>query len=347
MSWLVFATLSTAQPPTAAGRPVSGQELLAWIEAERFAEAETVLRQRLARGGGAPPVHFLLGKVLLAQFRFVEAEAELERAVSLRADRDLWYHALATARVEQGRFHAAAAALDQALSLVPRPETHYDRAICALAMGEFDLARAELERALALAPDHPRAHFQLGVLASDLGDDAQARTRLTRALELAPDHLEARYRLGLVHRKLGEPEKAIDLLRPVIEAIPGHAGALYNLALALRAVGQGTEARQRLTEFRRVSRRDDLIDNQLQYLQLHPTAVTPRVDVAKLLLEAGRNEEAREQLEAARRLQPEKAEVHHWLAEAYQRLGQPVAAEQARRAARRLATEPSPNGGPP
>ena len=317
------------------GQQVSGQQVLAWIEAERYSEAEAALRARLSATPGAPAVRFLLGKVLLAQFRFAEAELELEKAVALRGDRELWHHALATARAEQGQCQGALEALDRALALVDRPELRYDKAMCALTIGDFALAQGELERALALAPDHPRAHDQLGRLHSSLGNDVRARELLDRAVTLAPDNLDARYHLGLVTRRLGDSAAAIPQFESVVEVVPGHAGALYNLALALRSVGRGREARARLESFREVSRRDDLIDNQLQYIQLHPTETAPRLSAARLLLEAGRHDEARQQLEAARLLEPGESAVHLLLVEVYERLGQPVAAEQARRAAQR------------
>ncbi len=313
------------------------QEVLVAIDAGRFDDAESLLRRHLADGGKGPAVHFLLGEVLMQQYRPAEAEEPLRRAVAGRADRPRWHHRLAVCLAQQGQCRAALPWLDRAIALESTPERLFDRAQCQLAGGHFQDAEADLLAVVDTAPDHHRGWFELGLLAKDRGDDALAQQRFHRALSLDPENIEAGYQTALSSLAMGQPEAAIDGLRRVLQKIPGHTGAVYNLGRALQSNGQTQDSREVLAEFRRLSQRQDLLDNHLQFLQLHATDIDARLNSGKLLLSMGRVDEAIGHLEIARQLAPEHLPTHRLLVEAYGLTGRSTEAYQAQRDVERLA----------
>lgn len=316
------------------------QRVLSAIDAGRFSDAEAMLRQHLENGGQGPAVHFLLGEVLMRQYRPAEAEAPLRRAIEGRADRPRWLHRLAVCLAQQGQCQAALPWLDRAIVLESTPERRFDRGLCHLAGGHFEAAEVDFSAVTDAAPDHARGWFELGLLARDRGDDSLAYQRFQRALDLDPDNIEARYHAALAALATGRPEEGIDGLRRLRQQVPGHTGATYNLGRALQAGGQVAESREVLTEFRQLSQRDDLLDNHLQFVQLHPTDVDSRLDSSRLLLAMGRIGEAITHLEIARQLAPQRPETHQLLAQAYGSSGRAAEALGARREAERLAANP-------
>jgi tetratricopeptide (TPR) repeat protein len=337
---LTLAPALSAQEPTAAepgktaGR-VSGAEaanrVVQMIEAGRLDDAERILRHNLEAGRRGPAVRYLLGVTLLRRFHFAEAEEQLRAAVAARPDRHRWLHDLAVSLLEQGRCAAALEVLDRAIALEPLPRYHYNKAMCALNVGDFELAERELGAVLAQLPQNPGALFHLGVLAADRGDAAGARGLFRAAVALQPDHLEAWFRLGLAELAAGDPGAAVAAFRKVLQEVPEHAGATYNLGRALITAGEVEKGREKLLDFRELSRRQERIENHLQYVHLDPTDADARLAAGRLLLAAGRDQEAQEQLEAARRLEPERAEVHLLLAGLYERQGKGQEALLARR----------------
>lgn len=313
------------------------QEVLQAIDDGRFGDAESSLRQHLQAGGQGPVVHYLLGEVLLQQYRPAEAEEYLRRAVDGRADRPRWLHRLAVCLAQQGQCRAALPWLDRAISLESTPERLFDRAQCQLAGGYFRRAEADLLTVVEATPDHARGWFELGLLARDRGDSTLAHQRFQRSLALDPENIEARYQVALSSLATGQTDQGIDILRRLLQDIPGHTGAAYNLGRALQAQGQTQESRDVLTTFRLLSQRQDLLDNHLQFLQLHPTDIDGRLDSSRLLLAMGRVDDAIEHLEIARRLAPQRRQIHQLLSEAYGLSGRADEARRAKRDAERSA----------
>jgi Flp pilus assembly protein TadD len=77
-----------------------------------------------------------------------------------------------------------------------------------LRSGDFDEARAHLERAVEIAPSEASYHLLLGLLFFHRGDLFEARQRVDRALEIAPGLAEARELSGDIHYQHGSLEQA-------------------------------------------------------------------------------------------------------------------------------------------
>jgi tetratricopeptide (TPR) repeat protein len=80
--------------------------------------------------------------------------------------------------------------------LTPRAKKELDAALAALNRNDLKEARARLEQAQKLAPNHPDVVYLLGVLTMREGNRQEARTLLERAASLDPKHNGALVALG-------------------------------------------------------------------------------------------------------------------------------------------------------
>lgn len=112
----------------------------------------------------------------------------------------------------------------------------------ALAAGDLTKAEAQLRRAVdAKAPDW-HVHSALGVTLAASGRLHEARKELERALALAPEHPSVLNNLALAYALDGKPADAERLMRRAAAASDAKR-ARNNLALLLAAKGQPSEAR--------------------------------------------------------------------------------------------------------
>lgn len=170
-----------------------------------------------------PEALLRLASGLRSAGRAVEAATAYRRLLALRPDlTDSWYN-LALMERRAGRFEAALAAYDEALKrgVTGPEEVHLNRGvILADDLGRSDLARVELEAALALVPDYLPALLNLGNLHEDLGERDAARDAYARALAVDPDQAVALARLAGLSRPSGMDDPVFARLRQALE-LPG------------------------------------------------------------------------------------------------------------------------------
>ena len=97
-------------------------------------------------------------------------------------------------------------------------------------------AAAALERALALAPDHPHARFELGAARLEANEFGPAAEAFERHLARAPEDADAHLNLGRCRLAAGEPERALAPLERAHAAL-GTARSALALATARRDAG--------------------------------------------------------------------------------------------------------------
>ncbi|MDO9586430.1 MAG: sulfotransferase [Brevundimonas sp.] len=186
---------------------------------------------------------------LRAAGRAEEAAQAYRRLLAIRPDLpDSWFN-LALMERQSGRFEAALAAYDEALKRgVSGPEEAWlNRGVIhADDLGRPDLALADLEAALAIAPDWLPALLNLGNLHEDMGRREAAAEVYARALAVAPGHPVALARAAGLARLTGPDDPVIAGLRAAVDqpGLPAEDRAELGFALgrALDQVGKYDEA---------------------------------------------------------------------------------------------------------
>lgn len=152
-------------------------------------------------------------------------EAELVRTLNLKQARNDLLGLQAMLRVDPDDYRS-----------------HTDLAARYLTLGQRELARQHLDRALALAPEHPTAHYNLGSLLVAEGDAAGAIDAFREAVALRPRYAAAHNNLGALLAATGSLDDAIVYYRLALQFGTRDASAHYNLANALLSTGDIEEA---------------------------------------------------------------------------------------------------------
>lgn len=183
-----------------------------------------------------------------------------------------------------------------------------------LEAGDLNEAVAELSRAVSLDPKLSQAHSLLAVALDRKGLRERAQDSYARAVEVDESDPQALNNLGYSLYVSGNYRAAVERLKRAARLAPSDERVLNNLALAQCRLGKYDDAYK---NFARAG-----------------GEYKGRVNVAALLVRAGREEKAIEHLEEARRLQPEAPGVLQQLADLYDRHGRRQQAEEARAALR-------------
>ncbi len=184
----------------------------------------------------------VLASRLRAAGRADEAAQAYRQLLAVRPDLpDSWFN-LALMERQSGRFEAALNAYDEALKRgVSGPEEAWlNRGVIhADDLGRPDLAQADLEAALAAAPDWLPALLNLGNLYEDMGRREAAAEAYARALAVTPGHPVALARSAGLARLSGPDDPVIGALRAAVGRPGQPAGDRAELGFALgRALDQ-------------------------------------------------------------------------------------------------------------
>ncbi len=152
--------------------------------------------------------------------------------------------------------------------------------------GDLAAAQADLERAVALAPEDPLAWTALGGVQAAAGDTA-ARGSYARALALDPGHTPAALGLGQVLVTMREPELALVPLRRALVA-PDSAAAHDALGVALLMTGDADRAFYHLQ----------------RAIAIDPQRATFRLHLGLALADAGREAAAAAAIDSALAVDP-------------------------------------------
>lgn len=228
-----------------------------------------------------------------------EAVADYRRALELAPEDRAVRLALAKTLARAHRSAEAAEQYIQELSRRPEDaEAQIGLAGCRIEQGRFAEAAALLGPLLAAGEPPARALALRGRAALELGDPAAAERFLARAVELAPDDAEA----------------------------------LYQLTQALRAQDRAEEA-NRLTPRLEALRRDlARIEALIRAIDIHPDDPAPRHEAGLLALRLGHADDGVSWLLSAVRLPGDHRASHAALADHFERVGDPRAAEHRHRA---------------
>jgi Flp pilus assembly protein TadD len=141
--------------------------------------------------------------------------------------------------LDQERYEEGIALLVVITKSAPQLTTaHIDLGIAYGRVGDLELARASLERALELNPRHPVAHNELGIVYRRTGRFEEARQSYEMALEVYPDFHFARRNLAILcDVYLRDASCAIEHYELYTQAVPSdEAAAMWVADLRNRAI---------------------------------------------------------------------------------------------------------------
>ncbi|HEY0101476.1 MAG TPA: tetratricopeptide repeat protein [Pyrinomonadaceae bacterium] len=210
-------------------------------------------------------------------------------------------------RVEDSRTASAESHTDEggtARDYLARGRTRLDE-------GRLNEAIRELSRAVSLDARLSEAHNLLAVAYDRKGLPERARESFARALDHEPD-AQTLNNLGYSLYLSGNYRAAISRLKRAAKLAPADERIWNNLALAQCRLGK--------------------YDDAYKSFARSGGEYQGRLNVAAMLERAGREDQAIEHYEAARRVQPQSEFVLRRLVELYARNGQGERAEQTRRA---------------
>jgi tetratricopeptide (TPR) repeat protein len=145
-----------------------------------------------------------------------------------------------------GDIQVAAQYTDMALAIEPSADRYYQRALDSLRLRQTEAGRANLEKAMALAPANPEYALQLAYLHKQAGGAAEAIPLFEKALELDPERTGVYADLAYANAETGRNQQAIAWFHKAIDdriattgAEQGSDARLYGMRQQVRAMTQG------------------------------------------------------------------------------------------------------------
>jgi tetratricopeptide (TPR) repeat protein len=124
----------------------------------------------------------------------------------------------------------------------PAAMTLFEQAAASMAGGDFVDAELRFKEFLLQYPEYPGAHVNLAIIHSSNGNDEAARASIDAALALAPDHAAALNQLGMLLRRNGKFLEAEAAYLKAVTVSPEYALAHYNLGVLNELYLQRLEA---------------------------------------------------------------------------------------------------------
>jgi predicted O-linked N-acetylglucosamine transferase (SPINDLY family) len=235
--------------------------------AGRFADAETLYREVIARRPDHGDAKYLLSVLAMQSDRLELARELLESATQLEPDKPAFRVNLGEVYRRRGKLGRATESFVRALAKKPDlAEAHFNLALALEDHGEFAAARDCFERALQLKPDSsqfqsrlaqttaqapppralPKGRESLCFLVAqtflDCDQLEDAAKWYERAVDVTPKSAIAHNGLGVAREKQGLLDDAMASFRRAIDLDPRFGMARMNLAMALGNSGRVGEA---------------------------------------------------------------------------------------------------------
>lgn len=140
--------------------------------------------------------------------------------------------------------------MDRAIGLAPARAYLYEtRATYRIDLRQFELARADLDRDIALS-DRPYARFMRGLVACQMGEFAQSLADFDSAIAAQPANTQFYRGRSLARSACGDGMGALADARHLVSSAPQWAESFYARGVALKQLGRCAEA---LADFERAA----------------------------------------------------------------------------------------------
>ena len=292
----------------------------------------------LKRARTIDPTHYASGHdlalALLETGNLNEARAQIERMIAARDKAEL-HNLLGNVYERAENFVAAADEYQRAAHMAPTEEHLFDWGNNLLQLRALEEAAQVFTAAIERHPKSARLHVGLGIAQYSRGSTKTPSSRFAQAADLAPTDPRPYQFLGEMYGvapALGG--EVTNRLARFAKAHPRNALAQFHYAMSL---WKGQPAASPPADLRRV-----------EALLRRAVALDPRLakgflELGILLSDERRYKEAILELRRATRLEPDLAQAHYRLAQAYQRTGQKALAAKELETFERLTGRTSPN----
>lgn len=287
------------------------EEAIALLQDAQVAEALDLLQQH-SRDPGAQA---LLREHLVGEGQVDQAMPLIERlAREHGAEAHVSRSILA---LLQGDVKSAERECDTALRKDPNSATAHNHLGRALHnQGRSEEAIRALEQSVQLDPGYAQAWYNLGHVQRALGRVPESIKAYEQALAQAPAYQAAQLNQGISWSLLEQPDRALACFEGLLQAHPEHVEALVNAGLALHVLGRLPEARSHFEQalehdprhanawcYLGVLRNEQLdtegaLEALQQALALNPGDIEARVELAGVLEQSNRLDEAHEAVHA-------------------------------------------------
>ena len=219
------------------------REGLVRLREKDYSASEQRFGELLRRGVESFEVHYYLGRALVGQKRWRDAEPHLEAATRRLPGFGAAYLALADCRIALGELRPALEALRRGQAQSPRDPRLLEReAQVWRRLRDRPQAIRAYQAAIALAPKDALLKVQLAEVHRDAGELDRAAALLQEALALDPAPASYWNSLGMVRGAQGEMADAEKAFREAVARDGRNAQFAYNLGLAVLRQGRAEEA---------------------------------------------------------------------------------------------------------
>ena len=185
--------------------------------------------------------------------------------------------------------------------------------IAYLNIQQWDRAKEQYRKALAIAPNDADAHYNLGKWYADRGFPTEALYHYDRSIAINPDIADSYYNRGVLFSSQGRMEEAIRSYQAAIRVD-------LELSVAYLNLGNAYLSQQRF---------DDAIEQYQVALRLDPRSSIANSNLGGALAQSGKFQEAIEALLRALKIDPNKSEAYFNLGFSYASLGRTIEAREA------------------
>jgi tetratricopeptide (TPR) repeat protein len=226
---------ATTEDPAVNNPPPTQTEFdraLGFLRAGEMETAADICREQLGKKPKDDKLRTLYGMVLVRQNKFAEAESELRDVLSrwprvAKANREL-AHAL----IAQGQNTEAIACYKRVVELRPEQADAYrDLSMAYKTLGRMNEAYEALEASARLDPGRDQLMPAFEHLRA--GDYGNAKTVCLEVLRKDPGNYHATRLLGMLAAELGEHKLTVQMLRNTVKLEPRFFGAYVDLAREL------------------------------------------------------------------------------------------------------------------
>ncbi len=271
-----------------------------------------------------PQFQAAIGTALLEQGKLPEAREQFEKVLQSEPQSVKALQGLSVISQRQGDEDRALSLLEKARSAAPQDVvTLFNLGVLKEKKGMFADAKSLYEQAVEIDPRNERAATRLAAICLQQGEPAEAQRLVSRVLELNPKSLDALKLNAALQSETAEQGRAILSLKRALEVEPKNEQTVVSLATLLLDQNSSEEALTVLqqsaanipetTEIAQLIGQaqmalGNLTDAEAAFkraLNLNALDSEAHYNYAVLLERLGRNDEAKEHRETAKKLNPD------------------------------------------